>query len=583
MLELTTRKGSLSPIGRLAAHASPAPAETEAGPSSSLPPASGSGPRLDGLEILMVDDEPRNLDALEAVLEQDGYRLLRAEDADQALALLLVRQVATILLDIRMPRVDGLELARIIKGSKRFKDVPILFLTAHLLDDKDALAGYDAGAVDYLTKPFNPRVLREKVAFHADLFEKSRALAKLNAELEDRVRERTADLERSEQALKTAAKEKDVFIATLAHELRNPLVPLRTGLDLLMQTRHGDPRPGDEKKRSVVERALAAMNRQLDHIVRLIDDLLDVSRLSSGAFTLKFEHVELTTLVKNAVEPTQRMRRQKNLALSVSTPTRLSAIVDPTRLAQIVGNLLHNACKFTPQDGAVRLELEQHDEDFVVRVTDTGIGIDPDDMEHVFEMFAQTGNGAAAGGAGIGLALARKLAQMHGGTLTASSAGQGHGATFSLKVPLAPPKAMAQLPAEGPLSRTQSTALPVSVLVIEDNPDVADTLEALLTSLGNAVTVATTGADGLEHLQRFRPSLILCDIGLPDLDGYEVCRSVRGLNLNYRPTMVALTGWGNDADRELSRQAGFDAHLLKPVTLEVVRGILQTANENAQE
>src|SRR5580658_562066 len=186
------------------------------------------------ISILVVDDEQRNLDALEAILDDPTYRLLRADDADKALHLLLEHEVAAIVLDIKMPVVSGFELAKVIKGTKKFGQIPIVFLTAHLLDDHDVLAGYGAGAVDYLTKPVNPQILRHKVGVFVDLFRKTRALAELNVHLETRVQERTAELEKSEGALRAANKQKDLFLATLAHELRNPLAPLRTGLDILM-------------------------------------------------------------------------------------------------------------------------------------------------------------------------------------------------------------------------------------------------------------------------------------------------------------------------------------------------------------
>jgi signal transduction histidine kinase len=538
-------------------------------------------PGTEPIDILLVDDEPRNLDALEAILENEGYRLLRAEDADSALKVLLEHQVAAIVLDIKMPRISGIELAGIIKGTKRFRQVPILFLTAHLVDDTDIITGYGAGAVDYLTKPFNPQILRHKVGVYADLFQKTRAFAELNEKLEQRVRERTAELEKSEQALRAAARQKDEFIATLAHELRNPLVPLRTGLDLLMQMPGvlapvaGEPTPS--KTANVTTRTLAAMNRQLDHIVRLIDDLLDVSRISSGVFELKFEKVSLVALVSHAVETAQTLLQQKSLALTVSTPSELQAVVDPTRLSQIVGNLLHNASKFTPSHGTIRLELEEDGNDFVIRVIDSGVGIAADQLERVFEMFARVDNKASPSdrGAGIGLALARRLAQMHGGDLDATSPGPGQGATFTLRVPcfsthtveLTHPFASAALrPVEAPA---------MDILVIEDNEDAAETLASLLSGLGNNVAIARTGRDGVEQVRERRPQLVLCDIGLPDMDGNEVCKCVRESGLDYRPTMIALTGWGQEADRKRTREAGFDRHLVKPVTLDMLREVLR--------
>lgn len=541
--------------------------------------------QMDPVGILLVDDERRNLDALEAILENDGYRLLRAEDADAALKILLDHPVAAIVLDIKMPRVSGLELAGIIKGTKRFRQVPILFLTAHLVEDTDVLTGYGAGAVDYLTKPFNPQILRHKVGVYAELFQKTRAFADLNEKLEQRVRERTAELEKSEQALLKAARQKDEFIATLAHELRNPLVPLRTGLDLLMQVSALTTPTSDEpeaiKEAAVTGRTLAAMNRQLEHIVRLIDDLLDVSRISSGVFELKFERVNVTTLVHNAIDTSLPMLRRKNLALSVSAPDGLEAVVDPTRLTQIVGNLLHNAAKFTPADGSIRLEVETQGNHFVVRVVDSGVGIAADQIEHVFEMFARVDNDAPASdrGAGIGLALARRLAQMHGGELTATSPGKGHGATFTLRVPCAATRVQEQAPHASYVERKVARLPSTKILVVEDNEDAGETMAALLGGLGHTVTIARTGREGVELALRDKPPLVLCDIGLPDIDGNEVCRRVRRSLVDCRPTMVALTGWGQEADRKRTTAAGFDLHLVKPVTLEMLAEVLRNTTK----
>src|SRR5579863_2705890 len=217
------------------------------------------------VDILLVDDEARNLDALEAILDGTAYRLLRAENADRALYLLLENDVAAIVLDIKMPQVSGFELAQMIKRTRRFRETPIVFLTAHMTDDEHVIAGYEAGAVDYLTKPVNPQILRQKVAVFAELFRTTRALTELNDTLEVRVRERTVELERS-------AHQKDEFLAILAHELRNPLMPLRAGLDLIKRQR-GQP---------VSEKTIGIMDQQVRHMVRLIDDLIDVSRISRG-------------------------------------------------------------------------------------------------------------------------------------------------------------------------------------------------------------------------------------------------------------------------------------------------------------
>jgi DNA-binding response OmpR family regulator len=521
------------------------------------------------IEILLVDDEPRNLDALEAILTDPGYCLLRADGADRALRLLLDHDVAAIVLDIKMPGVSGFELAQMIKGSRRFRQIPIVFLTAHMVEDQDVIAGYGAGAVDYLTKPLNPQILRHKIAVFADLFRKTRALAELNEKLEARVQERTAELQASEEALREGARQKDIFLATLAHELRNPLAPLRMGLDLLLRV---------EKPAPAVGRTLAAMNRQLDHMVRLVDDLLDVSRISRGMLELKKERADLRTLVEQSIETSRPFFAQRHQSIAITDIVNATALVDPTRVSQILGNLLHNASKYMPENGVVKVSLTIEGSIAAIRVLDSGVGLEGGEIERVFDMFAKIDRllPSSSGGLGIGLALARRLAEMHGGTLIASSEGVGRGSTFTLSLPLT--SADAASPGEAASKASSDGPASLNVLVIEDNDDVADTLALWLEQGGHAVEIARTGSRGLELVETRRPSVILCDLGLPEMDGIEVCRRIRELRLGYRPLLVALTGWGQEEDRRRTREAGFDHHLVKPVAPEKLREILRSAD-----
>jgi signal transduction histidine kinase len=520
----------------------------------------------DVVNILLVDDEERNLDALEVILEDPGYLLLRANEADKALRLLLQHDVAAIVLDIKMPGVSGFELAQLIKGTKKFRQIPIVFLTAYMVDDQDIVAGYGAGAVDYLTKPVNPQVLRHKIAVFAELFRKTRALAELNDSLEERVQQRTAELERSEAALRNTNQEKDAFLATLAHELRNPLAPLRTGLDILLHIPNATP---------TASKVMAAMNRQLDHMVRLIDDLLDLSRITRGVLELRKERAELAAIVQQAIEtasPFLEKRRQNVVVRWTGT-----AIVDAdtTRVCQIIGNLLHNASKYTPADGEIGIELECKDSTAIVRVIDAGLGIPPEQLERVFDMFTRIDRKAAHvdGGLGIGLAISRRLAELHGGSLHAASAGEGHGATFTVSLPAEVELSAAAAAATAPLARAPSA---LRIVVIEDNADAAETLVMWLEELGHSVRLAMTGPEGLDLVREARPDLVLCDVGLPGMDGVEVCRNVRGLENGGSPVMVALTGWGMDSDRRRTGEAGFDHHLVKPVALDKLRDLIGT-------
>lgn len=531
------------------------------------------------VSILLVDDEPRNLDALEAVLSQPEYELLRAGDADSALRLLLDHDVAAIVLDIKMPGVSGFELARMIKNTKRFRETPIVFLSAYLVDDQDVIAGYGAGGVDYLTKPLNPQILRQKVAVFVDLFKKTRELASVNAELaslneklEERVAARTEELQKSEAALRQASAQKDEFLAVLAHELRNPLAPLRTGLDLLLRYQAGTPAGASTK-------TLAAMNRQLDHMVRLIDDLLDVSRISRGLLELKRGAVDLVPLVRATVDSARPWFDRRGHQLTADVPEELMAYADATRVAQILTNLLHNAAKFTADGGSVHVALTAVGDRAHLSVIDSGTGIRADQLDRVFDMFARIERPKVSTepGLGIGLALGRRLAEMHGGSLTVSSAGEGHGTTFTLDIPAggAPSSPSAST---GPVAEREVGAA-LRIVLVEDNHDIAEVLEEWLKDLGHEVTVAYTGTSGIEAIRSKQPTLVVCDLGLPDIPGVEVCRAVRAFPPDNQPIMVALTGWGRPEDLRLTQDAGFNHHLVKPVAPEALQSLLATVGK----
>jgi signal transduction histidine kinase len=526
----------------------------------------------DMIDILLVDDERRNLDALESILEDSTYRLLRADGADKALHLLLENDVAAIVLDIKMPVVSGFELAQLIKGSKKFRQIPIVFLTAHLLDDQDVLAGYGTGAVDYLTKPVNPQILRHKVAVFAELFRKTRALAELNEHLEARVQERTNELEKSEGALRAANKQKDLFLATLAHELRNPLAPLRTGLDILLQQR--DP--------PTVTRTLTAMNRQLDHMVRLVDDLLDVSRISRGTLEVRKEPVALSSVIDRAIETAAPPFVRRNQSVTVEAEGPVPAFVDATRIAQIIGNLLNNASKHSPPGARVRIQLRRDGNMAAIHVVDDGAGIPSDQLARVFEVFTKIERSVQStnDGLGIGLALSRQLAELHGGTLTVASAGEGQGATFTLAVPVGDVQGVIAAPSgNSPVSPSPTGGL--SIVVVEDNEDSAEMMSTWLAQLGHEVHVARTGPDGVAVIVDVRPDVVLCDLGLPGMDGVEVCRRVM-VEMAVPPVMVALTGWGMERDRKRTVEAGFRHHLVKPVALDQLGRILQSIGRSAR-
>ncbi len=525
------------------------------------------------INILLVDDERRNLDALEAILVDPGYRLLRAEDAEKALRILLDNDVAAIVLDIKMPVVSGFELAQLIKGTKRFREIPIVFLTAHLLDDQDVITGYGAGGVDYLTKPVNPAILRHKVGVFADLFRKTRALAELNEHLEARVQERTVELQRSEAALRATSEQKDRFLATLAHELRGPLAPLRTGLDILLW----EPAPS-----TTATRALRAMNRQLDHMVRLVDDLLDVSRISRGMLEIRREHVDLGSVIERAIETVDPALKRRDQSVVVDAERNVTAFVDATRVAQVIGNLLSNASRHCTTGAQIRIELRSGGESVSVRVVDHGEGIPTSQLERVFDMFTSVQRSAKQtnDGLGIGLSLSRQIAELHGGTLQGASEGEDKGATFTLTFPVGSPES--EVGVRGAPASTSAAGQVLRVVVVEDNDDTADMMVTWLEQLGYEVRLARTGPDGVTAALEMRPDVVVCDVGLPEMDGVEVCRRIVS-TLPVPPVMVALTGWGMDGDRKRTIDAGFHHHLVKPVPLDELRAILQSIGRSARK
>ena len=661
----------------------------------------------DEVKILLVDDEPRNLDALESILETSGCTLIKAQTADQALFAILQNEFAAIVLDIKMPGTDGLELARLIKQRKRSQHVPILFLTAHTLDEQEVLLAYGAGGVDFMSKPINPDILRSKIAVFADLFRTTRALAStvdaLNAEiaerhraqeqlrlakdeLETRVLERTTELARAnrelrdneewlrlalavaqvatwewdlasgkmrwsadpeivfgfpagsfgtnrrianvvhvddiasletafhraiatgdfeadyrvvrpdnsmvwiadrgrivhdsnnqptrivgvsvnltrrkalEEALLESDRRKDEFLATLAHELRNPLAPIRYAVNVV-----GMKGPETPELRWAID----IIERQTQHMARLIDDLLDVNRITRNTLELRKETVDLASVISSAVEASQPLIEQNQQKLVVELPSQTILLDgDTVRLAQVFSNLLHNASKYSkvPEAGGTIWLTARHDESTVtVSVRDNGIGIAKPMLSKVFDMFTQVGRsrGQSEGGLGIGLALAKRLVEMHGGAIEARSDGLGKGSEFVVCLPLQP--VTREQPSPPPRNASPQEQRKRRILIADDNPDVVESFQLMLQMLGHEVETALDGLEALEKAQQFLPDAIVLDIGMPALDGLEAARRIRQEAWGKRTVLIAVTGWGNDDNKRESAEAGFDIHLVKPV------------------
>ncbi|MBI1683780.1 hybrid sensor histidine kinase/response regulator [Caulobacter hibisci] len=371
------------------------------------------------INFLLVDDLEENLLALEALLQREGLTCLKARSGEEALELLLMHEVALALLDVQMPGMDGFELAEFMRGSERARHIPIIFVTAGAANLQRRFRGYEAGAVDFIQKPIEPTVLRSKAAVFFDLHQQRQQIERQRDELEA-----------ATQALRRADRHKDSFLAVLAHELRNPVAALSGGLHLLNKDIPPE-RASDIRTR---------MDRMLSHLSHLVDDLLDVSRVSQGKISLRTERIELAGALDSAIEASQHNIDAGGHRFVTDLPAETVWLdADPTRLAQIVANLLNNAAKYTPHGGTITLSAHAANGQVEISVEDTGVGVPPEMQSKIFEIFAQVEDHLtkAQGGLGIGLALVKQLVTLHGGSIEVKSAGENLGSTFTIRLPTA--------------------------------------------------------------------------------------------------------------------------------------------------
>jgi PAS domain S-box-containing protein len=370
---------------------------------------------------------------------------------------------------------------------------------------------------------------------------------------------------RTLEALREADRRKDEFLATLAHEIRNPLAPIRNELEVMRMAR-GNP--------DVIEHSRAVMDRQLAHLVHLVDDLMDVSRITRGKLELRRAELALEAVLQAALETSRPLIEAARHDLVLNMPrTPVHVLGDLTRLAQIFSNLLNNAAKYTLPGGRITLTASEVNGSAVVQIRDTGVGITAEALPGVFEMFTQANRDRGlAPGLGIGLALVHVLTEMHGGSVTAESDGLGAGSTFTVRLPM-----LQASPIEASNADVQSEAAASvrrRILVADDNLDAAESLAMLLTMMGHEVRAAHDGAQAVEQAEQFRPDLILMDVGMPTLDGLQAATRIRSMEWGASPVIVALTGWGQDADRKRSKEAGCDVHLVKPLDFERLTTLL---------
>ena len=537
-------------------------------------------PLQERVNILLVDDQPSRLLSYESVLEDLGQNLISARSGEQALQRLLEDDFAVILLDVSMPGMDGFETAAMIHDHPRFESIPIIFVTGVHDSEFDALKGYRLGAVDYVSIPIVPEILRSKVSVLVELYMQRRELQRLNKSLAEAnatlQAEKARELERANHelehvnaALRDADRHKDEFIAILAHELRNPLAPIRAAVDVmsLMPLDHPQLRWARE-----------VIDRQTTHLSRLVDDLLDVSRISRGTIKLNRESLTLRTILDRSVEAAQPIISAHHHELQIECLAEHATVEgDPTRLVQILSNLLNNAAKYMQASGTILLRAHVDQTHAVFSVKDSGIGLTAEALPKLFNLFSRVheDEGLLPSGLGIGLALVRQLVELHGGTVNATSPGPNRGSEFTVRLPLSSTAMpLAALDAHAAISGKPQS---LRILVADDNADALESLALLLEVCGHEVRKASDGQETLQAVTAWRPDIALLDIGMPLLDGYEVARRIRSEPWGAQLFLVAVSGWGQSEDRQRATDAGFDLHFRKPIGLPALEGILEKA------
>ena len=494
--------------------------------------------------ILNVDDTESNRYVKTRILRRAGFEVIEAVTGAEALELVAQRHPDLVLLDVKLPDANGREICARIRADPVTASTAILQTSALHVDMRDRVASLDAGADGYLVEPMEPEELVANV----------RALLRLrHAE-----QERTRALE----ALQDADRRKDEFLAMLAHELRNPLAPIRNAVEILRLSE--DPK--------VRDRARDLVGRQVEHLARLVDDLLEVSRITRGKVELQRRPVRLASIVRSALDVARpHMEAQAHVLEVVSgIPGDPWIDVDAMRMSQVLGNLLHNAAKFTPKGGHIRVSTALAPDALEIVVEDNGVGIPADVLPVIFELFAQGDRSLdrSQGGLGIGLSLARGLVEMHGGTVSASSAGNAQGSRFTVSLPRS---VVVEAPAPTKAASPTGESRARRVLLVEDNEDAAEAMLLLLSEFGHQVRVVHEGHEALDAAREFAPEVVVLDIGLPGLDGYELARRMRAMPALASALIVAVSGYGQEKDRQRSAgglrcapgEAGGPARLLR--------------------
>ena len=463
---------------------------------------------------------------------------------------------------------DQLLLAACMSGQPRWSDLALILLTIRGGDTPMVGSAVRAlGNVTLLERPLRAWALLSVVRSALRARARQYELRDQFAELERVV----GALREAETTLRDADRRKDEFLASLAHELRNPLAPIRNCVGLLKMAKQPDAR--------MLEVARDVIDRQSQQLSRLVDDLLDLSRITRGTVSLQRSHVPLADVVRNAVETSEPALRAAGVNLVQVNPAPGGHLdADPVRIAQAISNILNNAAKFTPEGGMVTLDAQCDDGVAVIRIRDNGAGIDPEMIAGIFDLFVQEhrADGRWRAGLGIGLTLVRRFVELHGGTVSASSDGPGKGSEFVIRLPC-----VVEASCSKPPSEDSGAAIDVRpILVVDDNRDNAQTMSALLGALGFEVRIAYGGEEALSHVRQRVPEVVLMDIGMPEMDGFEVARRIRSQPGGDDCVLIAMTGWSQEDYRTRARTAGFDHHLVKPVDLDRLTGLLAASSRS---
>jgi signal transduction histidine kinase len=561
--------------------------------------------------VLLVDDKAENLLALESVLEQLGQNLVRANSAPEALRHLLLEDFALILLDVQMPGLSGFELAELIRERERTQHTPIIFISAESVQEQNIFKGYSLGAVDYLTKPVQPEILKTKVRFFSRLYlqqnkirrqakelaDANALLDKMNVELEERVRIRTKELEDAnieregllarEKSLRAEAERanrmKDEFLATLSHELRTPLNSILGWSQIVLSDMVDD---------EGLKTALETIHRNATAQAQLIEELLEASRLITGKVLLNLEPTDVVPVIEAAIDIVRPRAAAKNIEIITWFETDVGPITsDPTRLQQMVWNLLTNAIKFTPEGGRIEIKTVRVKDRMQISVSDTGMGISSEFLPYVFDRFRQEDSTSTRrhDGLGLGLAIVRQLAELHGGEVSAESKGENQGSTFIISLPIVQTDITIERAGLGAESQNGKTVggewlKDILIHVVDDDADSCGLLEYAFSIRGARVQTSNSAVDAFERISRDMPDILLADINMPGEDGYSLIRRVRELTSIREIDLpaIALTAMARaeDADRAIS--AGFNIHVPKPIEIDELTKTIQQLVQNGK-